>query len=507
MRNIIVYSVLFICMIMRSECQAQEPVWIEGVVYEDKNGNGVRDSGERGISGIRVSNGDTILNSGKQGRFTMKIHKGESLFPILPENYNLSGSRIVNAGFYYCNPGQLSTKRQILFGLNKKKVNIKFMLNAIGDVQIGDQQELEYASRTLFPELLVADSSSINLFLGDQVNNNLAMLSDVKRTIEYLPMKSWTVIGNHDRNVDSVRINQERTYNEVFGSSIYAFNEGNVHFITINNVYGTGIRSYTGHISERQLRFVKNDLRRVSENKQLVICMHIPLAYTDNADALIQLLEGRGNVLVLTGHMHQVDRHIMNGMRVCIHELTVGASCGFWWVGEKDWEGIPTALMQCGTPRNYFVFNFTEKDYSFRFKGIGLDANKQMNIWVAGIDSTDVYVETLKNKRLGEVNATIYGASDSTIVRCKIDNNEWMVCEKQKELDSNVARLMAWNRLKVYPTKFSRRNPFRNSPSSQVWSIQLPEQYQRGTHVIVVEAFDKWGFKALGTRTFQYPSL
>src|SRR3712207_8265829 len=40
---------------------------------------------------------------------------------------------------------------------------------------------------------------------------------------------------------------------------------------------------------------------------------------------------------------------------VRVHELGTGASCGFWWVGEKDWQGVPAALQQGGAPRNYFV--------------------------------------------------------------------------------------------------------------------------------------------------------
>ena len=159
--------------------------------------------------------------------------------------------------------------------------------------------------------------------------------------------------------------------------------------------------------------------------------MHIPLVHTTNSSALIEILEGRGNVLALTGHMHQVERNFLHGQDVCVHELVTGASCGFWWVGEKDWEGIPSALMQCGTPRNYFVFDFTEKDYSFRYKGIGMDASRQMNIWIAGIDSTDVYIDELRNKHQGEMLVTVYGASDSTIVRCRLDNGEWLLCEKK----------------------------------------------------------------------------
>lgn len=55
-------------------------------------------------------------------------------------------------------------RNQINFGLNKKKVNKHFSINAIGDVQVGNSQELDYASRSLWPELLQADSSSFNIF-------------------------------------------------------------------------------------------------------------------------------------------------------------------------------------------------------------------------------------------------------------------------------------------------------------------------------------------------------
>ena len=323
--------------------------------------------------------------------------------------------------------------------------------------------------------------------------------------MELLPAQSWTVIGNHDRDADSIRINQTFSYNTAFGSDTYAFNEGNVHFIVLNNVYGKGTRSYVGKISDSQLRFVSNDLKLVPKSAQIVLCMHIPLAHTTNSSALIELLEGRGNVLALTGHMHQVERNFLHGQNVYVHELVTGASCGFWWVGEKNWEGIPSALMQCGTPRNYFVFDFTEKDYSFRYKGIGMDASRQMNIWIAGIDSTDVYIDELRNKPQGEMLVTVYGASDSTIVRCRLDNGEWLLCEKkQEELDVNVARVRNWNLLKIFPTRFNRRNPFRKQSSPQIWGLQLPKEYCEGIHLITVEASDRWGFKASGERSYYY---
>lgn len=474
---------------------------VEGCVFVDNNRNGIRDKGEKGIQGIAISNGDTVLLTDKRGNFKIELSRGNSIFPILSKDWTLS-DKVVNAGFYYRDVDDTLGKWQINFGLNKKKVKWDFSMNAIGDVQVGDVQELEYASRSLWPELLQDSVSSFNLFLGDLVNNNLALFPAIKQMMEELPVQSWTVLGNHDRDVDSVRVNQTASYNRAFGSPVYAFNEGNVHFIIINNVYGKGTRSYVGKISDSQLRFISNDLRYVDKKAQIVLCMHIPLAQTLNSSDLFKLLEGRGNVLSLVGHMHQVKRNFFHGKGLCVHELVVGASCGFWWVGEKNWEGLPSALMQCGTPRNYFVFDFSEKDYSFRCKGVGLDASRQMNISVAGIDSTEVYVDELKVKPKGELLVTVYGASDSTMVRCRLDNGSWLKCEKAEELDVNVARMRSWNQLKVYPSRFSRRNPFRKLPSPQVWRLLLPDEYCAGVHKVVVEASDRWGFKASGMRTF-----
>ncbi len=474
---------------------------VEGCVYTDSNRNGIRDKGEKGMPGIAVSNGDTVLLTDKRGNFKIGLSRGNSIFPILPKDWSLS-DKVVNAGFYYRNVYDTLEKRQINFGLVKKKVKRNFSMNVIGDVQVGNMQELEYASRSLWPELLRDSISSFNLFLGDLVNNNLTLYPAVKQMMEKLPVQSWTVLGNHDRDVDSVSVNQTVSYNKMFGSSVYAFNEGNVHFIILNNVHSKGTRSYIGKISDSQLRFISNDLKYVDKDVQIVLCMHIPLAHTSNSSDLLELLEGRGNVLSLVGHMHQVKRNFFHGKGLCIHELVVGASCGFWWVGEKNWEGLPSALMQCGTPRNYFVFDFSEKDYSFRCKCIGLDASRQMNISVTGIDSTEVYVDGLNAKPKGELLVTVYGASDSTMVRCRLDDGSWLKCEKKKELDVNVARMRSWNQLKVYPTRFSRRNPFRKLPSPQVWTLQLEDNYCAGVHKVVVEASDRWGFRAKGTRTF-----
>ena len=52
-----------------------------GIVYCDRNGNGVQDKGEKGIKGIAVTNGDTIVLTDRKGRYVLphsgcRLHDG-----------------------------------------------------------------------------------------------------------------------------------------------------------------------------------------------------------------------------------------------------------------------------------------------------------------------------------------------------------------------------------------------------------------------------------------------
>ncbi len=498
MKKIVLFLSLFIISV---PCFSKEDDMVRGMVYDDKNGNGLKDSNERGIGGIGVSNGDTVVITDRKGQYAIPLRANESLFPILPAHYTID-RRLVNTAFYY---SKTSPQSRIDFALMKKTVKKQFRLNAIGDMQVGNYQELDYANRTLMPELLQTNPATVNIFLGDLVNDNLSLFKDIRTLFELLPSQTWTVLGNHDRDADTQRSKQTVSYNTCFGSDVYAFNEGNFHFIVLNNVYGVGKNGYVGRISERQMSFLRNDLRHVGSDKRVVLCMHIPFVQTQNRNDVMKLLSGRGEVLVLSGHVHQVMRNFVEGDGVRIHELGVGASCGFWWVGEKDWEGIPGAMMPCGTPRNYFILDFEGQDYSFRCKAIGEDSSRQMSIWVVGIDTLDAHITGLDNLKAGQVIATIYGSCDETKVRYRIDGGEWQPCQKYLGIDPNVARIRAFNAWKVYPTKHNRTNPLRNKESNQLWTLTLPADKREGAHRIEIQASDAWGFNASGQRSFCFP--
>ena len=237
------FSTLLILVLSVVEAAAQPTA--EGRVFIDANGNGHYDRGETLLAGIPVSDGCRVVTTDAKGRYRIEVGEGSSLFPILPAGYTMQGHRLVNSAFVY--PAVAGSRHD--FALVAKPVSQRFRLNAIGDIQVGNSQELEFASRTILPELMTKDSTDVNIFLGDLVNNNLALYPHLQRMIAQLPSRSYTVVGNHDRDVDSLLWRQTATYSATFGSPVYAFNEGEVHFIVLNNVYGRGARGYEGRVS------------------------------------------------------------------------------------------------------------------------------------------------------------------------------------------------------------------------------------------------------------------
>src|SRR4051794_36904790 len=65
---------------------------VTGVVFEDSNGNGVRDAGERGIPNVVVSNQDTVVVTDASGAFRMAGRGTGVVFVSTPNDYRAVGS-------------------------------------------------------------------------------------------------------------------------------------------------------------------------------------------------------------------------------------------------------------------------------------------------------------------------------------------------------------------------------------------------------------------------------
>lgn len=454
-------------------------VIVKGQVFEDANRNGVQDAKEKGLKNILISNGKDIVKTDKNGQYSIEANIGESIFPILPSEYtwSKSKSKVVNANYLYLDPNQPVVQNTISWHVPVFKIEAvkSFSVGAIGDIQVDNAEELNYAAKSIFSELNNRNDISFNLMLGDIVNDKIELLPMMHDMMNELPSSSWTLVGNHDRNVDNPQFMND-AFNRVNGSDNYAFNYGKIHFIVLNNVFATDKKSYEGRLTDKQLQFLKNDLSYVSKEKTIVISQHIPMVATKNKQEILDLLKDYAKVLILSGHTHTVSRHFFNYPN--IQELGVGATCGNWWRGEKDLEGIPSALMQCGTSRGYFVVNFDDNKYNFRYKGVGLDDKKQMALTT---DSNRIVVN-------------VFGGSDSTTVSIKIDDGEWIKMNHKKDIDPTVSHIVELNHSKVYPTKGNTLNPLRKRYSPHIWEVtRQPQTTSTKRSVISIKAIDRFG--------------
>jgi len=468
---------------------------VEGFVYLDVNQNGKQDAKEKGIKGIPVSNGDTIVITNSRGQFILPADSTSSIFPIIPSGIKNTGSKIGNANFLFL--GEQNNSEKLALGLKREKQPTSFRIGAIGDVQVSNEQEITYANNTIIAELASRNDIVFNIFLGDLVNNNIEDLPTIRQILEKLPTKSWTVAGNHDRNYTPDF--QQYIFNLNFGAADYAFNYAGVHFIVLNDVFAKGAKGYEGRLSEKQFRFIKNDLALVPKERLIVISQHIPMIAVKNKTDVLGLLEPYKKVLILSGHTHKTSRHYLAPN---VMEIVAGASCGNWWTGERDWQGMPSALMQCGSPRNYFTIDFEENDYHFQFKGIGLDPSLQMSVWISGQDSIDSQISALQELPNNSVLANVFAGSDETNVRMRVDGGEWISMQKTESVDPNVARIVQLNKLDIYPTQISRKAALRASVSPHLWEGVLPENLSVGIHLITIEAFETNGFKVSSQQTF-----
>ena len=58
-----------------------------GSVFEDLNGNGLREAGEPGIAGVRVSDGLRVVETGQDGGWTLDVEDEAVLFIVKPRGF------------------------------------------------------------------------------------------------------------------------------------------------------------------------------------------------------------------------------------------------------------------------------------------------------------------------------------------------------------------------------------------------------------------------------------
>ncbi len=522
-----------------------------GIVFEDTNENGARDEGEAGVSGVSVSNGVQVVQTGEDGAYELPVRERMIVTVTKPQGYMVPMDNNKVPQFFYIHQPEGSPEviqeyrgleptgplpESVDFPLVQVDEPDAFRFVVLGDTQVTTQEELTWMRDTAIAEL----GSSEALFgvaVGDLVNDPLGLYPRYQEVMGGLPFPVFYLPGNHDLNFDSPDDQYHlETYKRYFGAPYYSFDYGQTHFVVFDNVrynVDEGFEgTYNGRVSDEQLEWFRNNLQFVDPDKLIVLGMHIALTnYVDrdaekhqetNRQEVYDILEEGGfeNVISLAGHSHTVERFREGetydpGMvtnddgeevesfgwgTVPFPQFVAGAVCGSWWSGTEDEFGIPTSYQRCGAPKGYMVFDVEGNQFSEHWKVSGSDDAMhisfdfpQTGFSADGGTLSDMGIITTGELDNVTVVANVYAGSRDTQVEMSIGGETMEMTWNQDQRDPLA--------ISFQPQDMDWRLTTAGK-SYHIYTATLPDNLEPGVHTITVRATDPYGQEFVGTKVF-----
>ncbi len=353
--------------------------FVKGVVFVDANGNGVYDPGEQTLENVLVSNQKDIVETDKNGRYKLPYLKNKLVYVIKPQDFHFPIDEYGLPQFYI----EQDTGSDYDFALINKMDKKITKAIIIGDPQMADDDRLDYYRDGVVKDMM-RHEADFYLTLGDIADDNLEVYQREKMIMSALNMPGYHVPGNHDLSYKSTDIKERhKEFSRTYGPDYYSFNYGQTHFIILNNISYEGWNttantkgSYFGGLDVEQVEWLKTDLSYVPDSHLIVVNTHIPFREeyhdVDGIKKLNTLLNGRQNLLALSGHLHAVQTYFNDSTtywtgKAKYESVVCGATCGSWWTGPNDEEGIPLATCTDGSPKGYFLIEFEGADYNYKF--------------------------------------------------------------------------------------------------------------------------------------------
>lgn len=482
-----------------------------GTVYLDANGNGVYDQGEQPLSQIAVSNGRDIILSDDMGKYEIPLRENGVIFVIKPSGYIPAFNDENISNFFSFNkpddspelkyPGIPKTilTQPFNFPLYPSPNENKLKIALLGDTQVESMEHIHHVAK-LVAEQLIDEKVDFVVPLGDLVFDDLDLFEPLKKVLGKIGSPVYYVYGNHDRNYDAAELeHRDETYKVSFGPSYYAFNYGNNAFLVLNDVFPeNGTRKFEAKIDEDQLQFITNFIGTVPVFNTIHLMMHIPLEELTNREALFEILKNHPNVYAYAGHTHTQyfqDFGKDEGWPQAepLTELVAGAVCGAWWLGEKDLYGVPVSMMGDGTPKGYWILDIDDSGVKFNYRVSGNSTNKQMHIWTPPVfDDDRVQLDS------NHIIVNVFAGNNSTEVRLRIEDHDWITMEKILEPDPFYSRQII---LQERDQASREKIPYyrdRFPVSQHLWKTRIPAGLTPGSYRLEVYAENDQGLSTRG---------
>ena len=490
-----------------------------GVVYADANQNRVRDSDEKPLSDVRVSNGREVVVTDGEGRYSLPVDNDTIVFVIKPSGYRTVQDQDHLSRFYYIHKPEGSPKLDFpgVDPTGELPATIDFPLYPIdepnafdviffGDPQPRDQKEIDYIAHDVVEDL-VGVKAAFGVTLGDILFDDLSLFDSFNRTLGKIGVPWYNVIGNHDINYASENDElSDETYERVYGPPYYSFDYGTVHFVVVDDIHWMREgekKFYRSGLSEEQLTFIENDLKLVPQDRLVVAMMHIPLVKSTpwlepRREKLLRLLESREHCISLAGHTHHHENVLMTetegwkGSKPHHHIINVTV-CGAWWSGKPDEHGIPHTMCADGTPNGYTVMHFDGIKYLLEYRAARRGPDEQLRI-------TAPEVVPVADAASTEFRANIFNAIPGAVVEFRVGDSAWRTMTKTEQETDPIFQSLFDEEKTYLPEKPPWRPLAKPMVCPHLWKAALADTLPAGTHLIQVQATNPNGQVLKGER-------
>ena len=507
-----------------------------GQVFLDSNKNGSLDAGERGIAGVRVSNGLDVVTTNDEGRYTLPVDEQSIIFITKPRDYAIPVNAHMLPQFYYIHQpaGSPAGMRyegiaptgplpeQIDFPLIERQESAQFEAILFADPQPQTQRELDYIRDDVVAEL-IDTQAAFGITLGDILYDDLSMFPRYNALIAQIGIPWYNVPGNHELNFEANSDEYSlETFKKFFGPPYYAFEYADALFVVLDNIdyQGNGkadpgdVRGnggYEARISKRQLRWLEKELEFVDKDRLVFVATHAPLgsevtsSATDNRRGLFQLLSGRPNLYSVAGHTH-TNNHLYFGEEDgfdgpgTFHHHVLATVSGSWWSGPFDERGIAISDQRDGTPNGYHILEVDSTDLVVRYKGAGKPADQQMRI---RFDVTHHQLEAngMRDFRAGQlldgrmsqdelaaasIMVNLFDGGPKSQVSYRVNDGAYRPLERNLRKDPYM--------LEQFVRHASDKKSFvQATVSTHLFEADLDADLPPGVHTVTVRAADEFG--------------
>lgn len=403
----------------------------------------VRDERGRGVAGVAVTDGTNVVRTDSRGQYTLQS-TNESPFVYLsqPAGYEVPAKDHLPQFYKTVRPVKdVFVADFTLRKLSRPDTKHYTILWADPQINNGEQAAQMHATAVPDTKALVAELQKSGpvqgIAAGDISWDAPPIIPEYKKAVKEIGIPFYQVLGNHDMNI-GVRSDErsDSVFRAAFGPSWYSFNRGQAHYVVLDNVfyYSDGY-NYIGYLTERQLKWLEQDLAGVKPGSLVFVSMHIS-GYTDEKKLYGREKDNPGNITfnrrylfellkpfkahLLTGHTHYNENRVEGGAYEHIH----GAVCGAWWT---------TPICDDGTPAGYGVYEVNGTDVKWYYKSVGKPKDYQMRVYNRGAYP----------KKAGDVAVNVWNWDEAWKVEWIEDGTAKGAMRQEVDFDAEAVRLMS----------------------------------------------------------------